>query len=1330
MVLFAGFFPVVGGTVFADNPPYIVTYLWHMHQPIYYPYVNINDSSQYFNFSVPGVFDGDRTSAYTVWPKDAVQQGADRNMDHAGAQVSYSGSLAENANNLWGFNGNTESYRWARNGLRTTLNNPRLDTVGIAYHHSLMPLTCKESMIMQIKLHKEQYMDRWDASEYSKGFWPPECAFDESVIPALVEEGLEWVIVDNGHLFRTVSDFPWNSASSCRPNPADMVNGSSTDLNSQWVGLQNVWAPTKVLAPWSYQPHYVQYVDPNNGNIQKIIAVPAGRYEGNENGRGGYGSFKPENVWGSITGVNTDPSSPMLILCHSDGDNYGMKNSDAWNGQHGLFLDMCQGNASFDHWSVQDYLDTYPPSANDVIHVEPGSWIGIDGGTPYYEKWLSKEEKDGRCPDYWSWSVLVAAQNRVLLADALENSYSMNDVEWGIGSDTAKAWHWYLAAETSCYWYWDYDTANPWDGNVTRACNVAVAEAQKVIDRHPGGDTKGPAIFPPQRDIYNPGSYMWDEAEPASSDFTVWSFVDDVSGLQSVKLYWRTDKDGFNPVSSIQNETYAGGGEVNAWNSQDMTGSWFPANKGPDNIVPDPAVRAQMYQAMITGQSDVLIDYYIEATDTEDNVSRSNIRHVYVGEFNGPQNYVEFDPAFPNGCNPVTIKYKKTDSDLAGSPSVYIHVGRNDWQDVEDHQMSSTDPDYWTYTYSVPADTYKIVCAFSNLTGTLDNNTGADYQVVIANCDTNTPSVNFVPAAPQNCEPVLIQYSPGSPANGVLADADPVYAHVGYNGWQGSTDPDPVMTNNNGVWEYLYYPPVGAFQVNVCFNNGGAIWENNNGSDYGVTVAGCESTNAAVTFSPAVPSEEQNVSITYNASGRTLSGVNPVYITVTCDGWGSWDHYAMTSIGADLWSYSFTVPNYTERITVNFRDTGEDSAATTDDNAGNNWAADVNETPDTNVLMFVAGSPAISSAGTPNNAGDNFDLTVAGAAAKVQENGFGSFGKVYVNYDETNLYLGAYDVDTSGDNNGLILFLSTDTLDNDAENLWNCSGDPAGLDILHNIAFYPPVDMAILLGDDWGDGNFSSFNLASGDAFGQGVFSIETGSFLAVTSARLSQFDGAGTTPCASEFDADPDRTVKRWECAIPWTALNAPAGLGSITNAYLSGIFVSERTTNETDRYLSSSTLGISASGETDEFGNYAMNFVTLNGQPIGMPDVDLDGDGVADNWKRQHFGDSYVIDPATDFDGDGFCDVNEYLAGTDPKNDSSIFEFLPAQKRGEQALQIQWSSVPGWRYDLLMSTNLFSGEFAVMQSDIAAGGSLTVITGSVDGVENAYYKVRTRRP
>ena len=46
-----------------------------------------------------------------------------------------------------------------------------------------------------------------------------------------------------------------------------------------------------------------------------------------------------------------------------------------------------------------------------------------------------------------------------------------------------------------------------------------------------------------------------------------------MSGLTSVTLKWRVDGDGENPLASTQNETYAGGAEVGAWNSMPMTRS-------------------------------------------------------------------------------------------------------------------------------------------------------------------------------------------------------------------------------------------------------------------------------------------------------------------------------------------------------------------------------------------------------------------------------------------------------------------------------------------------------------------------------------------------------------------------------------------------------------------------------------------------------------------------------------------------------------------------------------------------------------------------------------
>ena len=163
-----------GAALAAQAVPIHVTHLWHMHQPIYYPYENVRatDGAGRFNFNIEGsVWDSDRYNCYRYWPADAVAKAS----GHGGSQMSYSGSLAENNKVIWGDYGDwAGSLRNARNNLKTSSNNSRLDLVGIAYHHSLMPLTCVESMRMQIRLHKEQYQEAWNTGgAYSKGFWPP-----------------------------------------------------------------------------------------------------------------------------------------------------------------------------------------------------------------------------------------------------------------------------------------------------------------------------------------------------------------------------------------------------------------------------------------------------------------------------------------------------------------------------------------------------------------------------------------------------------------------------------------------------------------------------------------------------------------------------------------------------------------------------------------------------------------------------------------------------------------------------------------------------------------------------------------------------------------------------------------------------------------------------------------------------------------------------------------------------------------------------------------------------------------------------------------------------
>jgi hypothetical protein len=62
---------------------------------------------------------------------------------------------------------------------------------------------------------------------------------------------------------------------------------------------------------------------------------------------------------------------------------------------------------------------------------------------------------------------------------------------------------------------------------------------------------------------------------------------------------------------------------------------------------------------------------------------------------------------------------------------------------------------------------------------------------------------------------------------------------------------------------------------------------------------------------------------------------------------------------------------------------------------------------------------------------------------------------------------------------------------------------------------------------------------------------------------------------------------------------------------------------------------------------------------RPSGEPDPDSDSDGMPDAWEITHFG-STAAEPDEDADGDWLSNFGEYVAGTDPTNEASVFCVL----------------------------------------------------------------------
>ncbi|MBC8385403.1 MAG: hypothetical protein H8E57_07785 [Candidatus Cloacimonetes bacterium] len=761
------------------------SYLWHLQQPIYwseqsewnsnqYQYVwesqylkdnNGNwysDSQQHPLNNLNDIFGlDDRKAAYQYRTRDAVQSLLGHS--EAGAQVNYSGCLMQNVNSLadagqWGYysgwqNSFTEARNWTTSGGK-----PRMDVVGFSMHHVISPLVDENCLRKQIQAHRYIYgLNFGSTPDYSNGYWPAECSFSERIIQVLVEEGFEWSVIANSHLARTLADYPINyGTGGCNidpPNPADIV---SINGYNWWSGQIDARGGT-FAAPYCYQAHKAKYVNPESGQEFLITVVPMCDLLSYQNG---YGTMGTGDIDSHIAPYD-DPSYPSIVLMAHDGDN-------AWGGGYSYYgesvPDFVNAAASqgYSPTTVEQFLTDHPVLTSDVVHVEDGSWVNAsnDWGHPQFINWLWPMydgnydfDQNGWTEDARNWAVLTAAENRVEMAEEFSGTLDIAQIVYPDGSANLaeKAWHYLLPGYTSGYMY--YGTSLDMEVKPSLACNLATDLADQVIDAHPGEDDTAPTIFIPQRYPYNPGgngygpTYDYQEHQN-SSDFYVWTFAYDVSGMQSIELKYRLDSDGINPLTDNDNDIYSGGTGVGSWNSISMTERVFPTGNVTGNPDIDffitPNYIANEYYAEITGLNNVLVDYYIEAADNYGNTKKTPIQHVYVGEYNpggGDEEIVWWNPENPSAGDDLAIYYGE-DAMLFGASQIYIHLGTNDWENVDDYAMTfNPSENRWEYVTSTTIEICQVDFVFNDGLGAWDNNSGSDWYVTVTGCSEPEPFI-------------------------------------------------------------------------------------------------------------------------------------------------------------------------------------------------------------------------------------------------------------------------------------------------------------------------------------------------------------------------------------------------------------------------------------------------------------------------------------------------------------------------------------------------------------------------------------------------------------
>jgi hypothetical protein len=120
----------------------------------------------------------------------------------------------------------------------------------------------------------------------------------------------------------------------------------------------------------------------------------------------------------------------------------------------------------------------------------------------------------------------------------------------------------------------------------------------------------------------------------------------------------------------------------------------------------------------------------------------------------------------------------------------------------------------------------------------------------------------------------------------------------------------------------------------------------------------------------------------------------------------------------------------------------------------------------------------------------------------------------------------------------------------------------------------------------------------------------------------------------------------------------------------------------------------------------------------------ADTDDDGMADDWETNYFSGLEAL-PEVDPDLDGFPNLTEYIAGTDPLDSLSHLRVEITTDESNH-IRLHWAAAPGRGYIVESTLDLMGGEWTATPGVVQLAGSSALFEESESQEAPTYYRLR----